>query len=285
MAALGELYDPLLNWFNSHPNPPVPSSLISSSIGLNTLQPACKSPGSISTRPLYKPSDPDGSLSRIARLQIQSWGCVFNSFDALENQYVQCFKTHIGHNCVFAVGPLSLTGNDVSARGNSGSSSESNDQGTRHQQDDGYGVIPSGFENRVAGRGLVIKGWVLQVLILNHKAVGAFLSHCGWNLVLEGIVGGVMILSWLMEAEQYVNARLLVDDMGVGVRVCEGADSVPDADELGRAIAESMTEGAGVKAKAKDLQQKALAAVSDGGSSMKDLDTFVEELGKLGRRY
>ncbi|XVF43301.1 hypothetical protein PTKIN_Ptkin02bG0029200 [Pterospermum kingtungense] len=94
-----------------------------------------------------------------------------------------------------------------------------------------------------------------------------------------------MILAWPMEAEQYVNARLLVDDMGMGVRVCEGADSVPDADELGRAIAETMTEGAGVKAKAKDLQQKALAAMSDGGSSMKDLDTFVEELGKLGRRY
>ncbi|XVF43299.1 hypothetical protein PTKIN_Ptkin02bG0029000 [Pterospermum kingtungense] len=121
-------------------------------------------------------------------------------------------------------------------------------QGTRQEQDDdGYGVIPDGFENRVAGRGLVIKGWASQLLILNHNAVGAFLSHCGWNSFLEGIVNGVMILAWPMEADQHVNARILVDDMGVAVRVCEGADSVPDSDELGRAIAESMTEGGRVK--------------------------------------
>ncbi|MBA0698389.1 hypothetical protein Goari_021879 [Gossypium aridum] len=126
------------------------------------------------------------------------------------------------------------------------------------------------------------QGWALQGLVLNHKAVGGFLSHCGWNSVLEGIVGGVMILAWPMEADQFLNARLLVDNIGVGVRVCEGADSVPDSDELGRAIAEFMTEGGGMKAKEKDLKEKALAAVSHGGSSMKDLDRFVEELGQLG---
>ncbi|MBA0815323.1 hypothetical protein Gohar_021082 [Gossypium harknessii] len=121
--------------------------------------------------------------------------------------------------------------------------------GTTQQQVEGFGVVPYGFEQRTAG---------------------------------QGIVGGVMILAWPMEAGQFLNARLLVDNIGVGVRVCEGADSVPDSDELGRAIAEFMTEGGGMKAKAKDLKEKALAAVSHGESSMKDLDRFVEELGQLG---
>ncbi|XP_022724974.1 UDP-glycosyltransferase 89A2-like [Durio zibethinus] len=377
MAALGKLYDPLVNWLNAHPNPlvailsdfllgwtehlatrwQIPRITFFSSgaflasvfvyIWNNVEKVKSLSevkfghlPGSQpfkqehlpSVFKHYKRSDPDWEFVKDGMIaNTKSWGCVFNTFDALETQYVQCFKGHVGHNRVFTVGPLSLTGPDVSGRGNSGS--DPNDKvlawldgcpdgsvvyvcfgsqkllrkeqmealangleksgtrfiwvvkpGTTQQQDDGYGVVPDGFEKRMAGRGLVVKGWAPQVLILNHKAVGGFLSHCGWNSVLEGIVGGVVILAWPMEADQYLNARLLVDDMGVAVRVCEGADSVPDSDELGRAIAEPMTEGGGVKAKAKDLKDKALAAMSDAGSSMKDLDRFVEELGQLGGR-
>ncbi|KAE8691758.1 UDP-glycosyltransferase 89A2 [Hibiscus syriacus] len=262
---------------------------------------------------LYKRSDPDSEFVKDGSIaNTKSWGCVLNSFDALEAENVQCLKTHIGHNRVFTIGPLSLTGLEVSGRSNSGS--EQNDQvltwldrcpdgsvlyvcfgsqkllrkeqmealangleksgtrfiwvvkpGTTRQQEEGYGVVPDGFEERIAGQGLVIKGWAPQVLILNHKAVGGFLSHCGWNSVSEAIVGGVMILAWPMEADQYVNTILLVDDMGVGVRVSAGADSVPDSEELGHAIAEAMAENGGMKAKAKDLKEKAREAVSHGG--------------------
>ncbi|XP_058193561.1 UDP-glycosyltransferase 89A2-like [Rhododendron vialii] len=151
------------------------------------------------------------------------------------------------------------------------------------QMADGYGVIPDGFEDRVSERGMVVKGWAPQVSILSHQAVGGFLSHCGWNSLLEGVVAGVLILAWPMEADQFVDARLLVEDMGAAVRVCEGADSVPDSVELARTIAESMSENTAQKVKAKELNDKAIEAVKVGGSSWKELEALVRELAQLGR--
>ncbi|KAH7835378.1 hypothetical protein Vadar_025585 [Vaccinium darrowii] len=129
------------------------------------------------------------------------------------------------------------------------------------QMADGYGLIPDGFEDRVSGRGMVIKGWAPQIPILSHRAVGGFLSHCGWNSLLEGIVAGVMILAWPMGADQFVDARLLVEDMGAAVRVCEGGDSVLDSVELARTIAESMSGNTAQKLKAKELRDRAIKAV------------------------
>ncbi|GFY86909.1 UDP-glucosyl transferase 89B1 [Actinidia rufa] len=68
---------------------------------------------------------------------------------------------------------------------------------TKGQVEGEWSLVPSGFEDRVAGKGLVVRGWAPQVLILRHRVIGAFLTHCGWNSVLEAIVyGGVPMLSW-----------------------------------------------------------------------------------------
>ncbi|KAL5828566.1 hypothetical protein ACOSQ3_018034 [Xanthoceras sorbifolium] len=372
MLALANLFDPIIYWFRSHPNPPlaiisdfflgwtlslanhlhIPRiTFFSSGAFLGSVNDYCwnhvgsvKSLDAVEFRDLprsplfkeehlptmfrlYKESDPDWHLLKDGMINNSlSWGCIFNSFQALEADYMDYFKTKLGHNRVFGVGPLSLLGPESSSRGDSSSCSGSNDyalqwldkcpdgsvvyvcfgsqkQLKREQMEalasgleksgvrflwvvktsimNGYGSVPEGYEERVGERGLVVKGWAPQVSILNHKAVWGFLSHCGWNSVLEGVVGGVMILGWPMEADQFVNARLLVEDLGVGVRVCEGADSVPDSDELGRLISESLNECVQVKVKAKKLRDKALVAVSNGGTSTSDLDKLVQHLNKL----
>ena len=66
--------------------------------------------------------------------------------------------------------------------------------------DEGFGLVPEGFADRVSGRGLVVTGWAPQVAILSHRAVGGFVSHCGWNSVLEAMTSGVVIVGWPMEA-------------------------------------------------------------------------------------
>ncbi|PON76746.1 UDP-glucuronosyl/UDP-glucosyltransferase [Trema orientale] len=156
--------------------------------------------------------------------------------------------------------------------------------GTAEEAAEGYGEVPDGFEEKVGNRGLVVKGWASQLLILNHRAVGGFLNHCGWNSMLEASGAGVTrILGWPMEADQHVNAKLLVELRGVVKRVCEGGEAVPDPDELAKEIAELMKGDAPERMRAKEWGEKALAAVSAGGSSLRDLDELVRELRQLPR--
>ncbi|XAR51252.1 hypothetical protein NMG60_11005823 [Bertholletia excelsa] len=154
--------------------------------------------------------------------------------------------------------------------------------GPRGHVEGSFGMIPLGFEDRVAGRGLVLRQWAPQMKILSHRAVGAFLTHCGWNSVLEGLVAGVQMLAWPMEGEQFLNATLLVDEVKAGVRVCEGAQTVPDSVELARAVAEVMSKAESETDRAREwLRKAALDATREGGSSFKDLDRLAMHLSQL----
>ncbi|KAA8532838.1 hypothetical protein F0562_033045 [Nyssa sinensis] len=280
---------------------------------------------------LYRESDPDWQFVKDGMIaNSSSWGCVLNSFEALEGDYLDHLKKNLGHGRVFGVGPLSLAGGfepmgQINPNEGSGDgvfewldgcpdgsvlyvcfgsqkllkrtqmealSSGLERSGVRfvwvvnsvtgQEMKDGSGSVPDGFEDRVSGRGMVIKGWAPQVAILSHRAMGGFLSHCGWNSVLEGTVAGVMILAWPMEADQFVNARLLVEYMQAAVQVCDGADAVPDPVELAQIVAESISGDIIEKIRAKELREKALEAVKKGGSSWRDLDGLVRELAQLG---
>jgi UDP:flavonoid glycosyltransferase YjiC (YdhE family) len=69
----------------------------------------------------------------------------------------------------------------------------------------------AGFTGRVQGRGFIITGWAPQVQILHHPATGGFLTHCGYNSVIESISGCVPMLAWPMLAEQMMNTRYMLN--------------------------------------------------------------------------
>ncbi|KAF2319812.1 hypothetical protein GH714_019268 [Hevea brasiliensis] len=79
-------------------------------------------------------------------------------------------------------------------------------------------VLPQGFLERTAAFGKVI-GWAPQAAILAHPAVGGFVSHCGWNSVLESLWFGVPIATWPMYAEQQFNAFEMVIELGLAVEI------------------------------------------------------------------
>ena len=127
---------------------------------------------------------------------------------------------------------------------------------------DNYGddvdVIPAGFEERVKDKGLVIRGWAPQTMILEHRAVGSYLTHLGWGSALEGMVGGVVMLAWPMQADHFYNAKLLVDDLGVAVRVGQNKDSVPDSGKLARVLADSVKDDFPERVRLMKLREKGI---------------------------
>ena len=64
-----------------------------------------------------------------------------------------------------------------------------------------------GFQERTRDRGLLLTSWAPQLQILAHKAVGLYLSHCGWNSTLEAICAGIPLLTCPCFVDQWMNAR------------------------------------------------------------------------------
>ncbi|KAJ9695282.1 hypothetical protein PVL29_010657 [Vitis rotundifolia] len=155
-------------------------------------------------------------------------------------------------------------------------------------------LVEERFEDRIKGRGLVIKGWAPQVLILSHPAIGGFLTHCGWNSTVEGVCSGVPMITWPLFAEQFLNEKLIIEVLRIGVRL--GVE-VPvrwgDEERVGvlvkkcdveKAVETLMgggEEGEMRKKRARELSASARRAMEDGGSSHVNMSILIPDITKL----
>ncbi|KAL8471400.1 hypothetical protein ACS0TY_028886 [Phlomoides rotata] len=147
------------------------------------------------------------------------------------------------------------------------------------------GKLEEGFEEEVRERGMIVNGWVDQEQILEHPIVQGFLSHCGWNSILEGVCSGVPILGWPMMAEQWLNAKMVVEEIKVGLRVktVDGsAKGFVGAESLKKSVVELMEgeEGERVRENVKKVAEAAKKAVANGGSSWHALNDLISETQK-----
>ncbi|KAL5200980.1 hypothetical protein ABZP36_035334 [Zizania latifolia] len=138
------------------------------------------------------------------------------------------------------------------------------------------------FEDRTKERGIVIREWVDQLQILRHTSVRGFLSHCGWNSVLESVTAGVPLAVWPMNADQPVNAKFLVNELKIAARVWTNDRTIGGlvtSMEISKVVSELMHGDVGAEA-AKKLAQLSVHAkeAMEGGSSWIALKEMINEV-------
>ncbi|XP_041004948.1 anthocyanidin 3-O-glucosyltransferase 2-like isoform X3 [Juglans microcarpa x Juglans regia] len=142
-------------------------------------------------------------------------------------------------------------------------------------------ILPPGFLERTRGIGMIC-GWAPQVEVLAHKAIGGFVSHCGWNSILESLWHGVPIATWPLYAEQQTNAFQMVRDLGLAVELKInyrlGSGVLVMAEEIENAVKCLMEADSEVRKRVKEMSIKSRQAVIEGGSSYASLGRLIEAI-------
>ncbi|KAL6846643.1 hypothetical protein ACP4OV_024091 [Aristida adscensionis] len=257
--------------------------------------------------------------AKIGRAIADSHGFLVNTFDAMEGHYVEYWNRHVGPRA-WPVGPLCLARpiplpcdgvkpswiewlDEKAAIGRTvlyvalGTMIAVEDAQLKELAD-GLGQsgldflwavrpvdadLGKGFEKRVHGRGKVVREWVDQRAILQHECVKGFLSHSGWNSVLESISAGVPLAVWPMGAEQPLNVKLVVDELKIGMRVCreDGATGgLVESKDITRVVRDLMIgeKSNEVSRNIASLAAKAREAVAEGGSSWVTMEDLIGEV-------
>ncbi|KAM0939223.1 putative flavonol 3-O-glucosyltransferase [Dioscorea sansibarensis] len=258
--------------------------------------------------------DPDNPatlfLAEHTASDINSWGIIVNSFSFIERQYTKLFESFFQKGArAWLVGPLSLLSSSTPA--DEGDCLRWLDDKERNSvvyvafgtqthltaeqlEEVAYGLAAAECEylwvvrdaswrppETITGeRGMIVR-WAPQRAVLQHDTVRGFVSHCGWNSVLESMAAGVPMLTWPMIAEQALNEKMMVDELGAGLRLRKvGADGVVKREEIKEGVRELMAGEKGKRAREKmeELGRMAMEAVGDGGTSHNSLSELIEEL-------
>jgi UDP:flavonoid glycosyltransferase YjiC (YdhE family) len=144
-------------------------------------------------------------------------------------------------------------------------------------------LLPEVFLERTKNQGLVLKSWLPQVGVLNHPAVGAFVTHCGWNSTLESIKAGVPMMCWPLGSEQKMNKVFMTQDIGIAVEMVGYNTGFVKAEEVEAKVRLMIEceEGKKLRKQAAKLKNEAEKALEDGGSSRAAFVQFLEDVKKL----
>ncbi|KAF9624162.1 hypothetical protein IFM89_008100 [Coptis chinensis] len=139
---------------------------------------------------------------------------------------------------------------------------------------EGTDVYPEGFEARVCSRGRMV-GWAPQRQVLAHPSIACFLSHCGWNSIMEGLSVGVPFLCWPYFADQLLNKSYICDVWKNGLGFDSDENGLISREEI-KAKVVGLLGNEEIKGNALNLKEIALKNVSDGGASSRNFEDFVQ---------
>ncbi|KAL5997975.1 hypothetical protein ACLOJK_008909 [Asimina triloba] len=139
--------------------------------------------------------------------------------------------------------------------------------------------LPSKFKDEVLadGKGLILT-WVPQLEVLAHRSMGCFVTHCGWNSILEALSLGVPMVGVPQWTDQPTNAKYVEDVWGVGLRAKVDGKGIVGRHEIGKCVKEVMEgeKAEGIRRNARKYKEWIKAAVTDHGSSYKNIKEIME---------
>ncbi|KAL4639209.1 hypothetical protein ACB092_03G201100 [Castanea dentata] len=139
--------------------------------------------------------------------------------------------------------------------------------------------LPDGFVDSTKEKCLIVT-WCNQLEMLENQAIGCFVTHCGWNSTLEGLSLGVPMVGVPKWEDQLTDAKFVEEIWGVGLRAKEDDKGVVRKEELVMCLKEVMEgeRSQQIKKNASKWRELAKKAVSEGGSSDKNINEFVQHL-------
>ncbi|KAL7253287.1 hypothetical protein ACSBR1_007757 [Camellia fascicularis] len=138
----------------------------------------------------------------------------------------------------------------------------------------GVGQIPTELLEATMERGYVVE-WAPQEEVLDHQAIGGFLTHSGWNSTLESIVAGVPMICWPYIADQQMNSRYVGEVWKLGMDMKDTCDRIV-VEKMIRDLME-VRKSEFVQS-TKRMAELARKATSEGGSSYCNLDRLIKDL-------
>lgn len=138
-------------------------------------------------------------------------------------------------------------------------------------------ILPIEFQSEISeDERAILVNWCPQGKVLNHPSIGGFLTHCGWNSMLESITAGVPMLCWPAFAEQPTNAWFCCNYWGIGLEI----DLEVKRGNVERLVREIMSgqKGKEIKDNAKKWKKEAEKACATNGSSFRNFECLVKLL-------
>nr|DAD25163.1 TPA_asm: hypothetical protein HUJ06_026627 [Nelumbo nucifera] len=99
--------------------------------------------------------------------------------------------------------------------------------------------FPNKFIEETSDKGLIV-AWSPQLEVLAHRAVGCFVTHCGWNSTLEAVSLGVPMVGIPQWTDQPINAKYVEDVWEVGLMARPGEKGIVCREEVERCVREIM---------------------------------------------
>ena len=139
-------------------------------------------------------------------------------------------------------------------------------------------ILPPGFEERTKSRSLIVS-WAPQLRVLGHPATAGFVTHCGWNSMLESISMGIPMLGYPIAADQPTNNRYNVSVWKLGLEFERQPGGILDRHEVAVKVkALLMAKEGGLTARALAWKEVAQKTVNKGGSSYHNTAAFVADM-------